>query len=1344
MPDYELSRLATRTFEQLIQALSIKIIGPGLIVFGDGRDGGREATYEGTIPFPSTEQKWQGYLVIQAKFKQRPLNTGSDVSWAIKELKDELSKFADTKKNLRTPEFYIFATNVNLSSVPDSGGKDKVKAVFEEFKSTVPIKDFRIWDYDQIRVFLDADQSVRRTYTAWITPGDVLSAMIDLIGSSKRDFMKTIGLYLQKELLMDQYVNLGQAGHAEEDKIQLADVFVDLPYLSTPVQESKQSNENDKQDGFVKFILEEANKLIDKPDPQDGLINNIQRAIPIIQKNYGRFVLVGGPGQGKTTVGQFIAQLFRSAILRESSLVQMSPEVKGALTDIENQCQQENLILPSAKRFPIRIVLNNFSRSISEINSGDSISLLNYMAKNISLLTDSAVTPDDLKEWLSNYPWIIIFDGLDEVPVSSNREEVLTAIQNFWVDMSALEADVIVVATTRPQGYSEDFSPRFYQHYWLSHLNNKQALHYSNRLVDARYVGDSERRKKVLSRLEKAVSHENTSRLMKSPLQITIMTTLVDQIGQPPQDRWRLFQMYYEVIYRREMERDIPAANILREYKPDIDAIHRHVGLVLQTESEYSGNTQSYISKNKFEKIVVSRLEDEKHEGEQLESLKNAIIDAAVERLVFLVGPEVDKAGFEIRSLQEFMAAEALLDGSDDDVRKRLTQISKSTHWENVFLFAAGKCFVERQYLRDTIHSICGQLNEDPDDEVLRTLKYGSSLASLLLEDGPARRQPKYSQCFARIAFDSVKHRRSPVNLGADVYEDSLKDIYQEELRLILANKNSDYKEVAWKILISLANAKIDWAIDLANELWPDEQEERINILIEATAINLHSASDALNYQWYINKWKECAFKVNPIKSIFAIISFRNYGPEEINLFEEPYFSPINFFNIFADKKENKIEIRLKEHSTSYIKTTFESIDSRLKKYAENILKIETDGDTWKFWKSISNFICNPAPETLSKELYAISKLNDDEGSRLAFMDLPWPIKICLKFASSPDDLVRFADACEKGYFGTSDDWIEAEARWSKFGVSDQDLIYCPKHELPFDDNIASTGFPFGITYTRCEGDTADIEKIIESLIEIFKNQTNKYSKHGLAEVIEYLVPLHDIDESLHLGDSNLDLIREIVSYWSKGYIDLYKIISLIIGMANKSLILEFLDQVGNNYFNKMYWSGEEPNEKEKKLFDSICSEIQKDDQKLGLLKILSIISDSYPDIEIPKKYLKLSNFNDNESKISAASLIFTTEQFDKSDFDDVTNLLSEKPDGDTHLSHRIFRNIENSKQENSIKEEFLLHLFNTIFDTHPHFSKRIISELITIVRKRTSKLNDIRVWRKLNLPLQLHATLDT
>ena len=160
---------------------------------------------------------------------------------------------------------------------------------------------------------------------------------------------------------------------------------------------------------------------------------------------------------------------------------------------------------------------------------------------------------------MSHYPSIIIFDGLDEVPASSNRNQILEAIRDFWVDVGTSNADILSIATSRPQGYNEDFSPRHYMHCHLAELSRQLGLHFARRLVDVRYGTDTDRKEKVLERLERAFENESTSRLMRSPLQLTIMTALVDRMGQPPQARWSLFKSYYDVIYQREEERNIPS-----------------------------------------------------------------------------------------------------------------------------------------------------------------------------------------------------------------------------------------------------------------------------------------------------------------------------------------------------------------------------------------------------------------------------------------------------------------------------------------------------------------------------------------------------------------------------------------------------------------------------------------------------------------------------------------------------------------------------------------------------------------------------------------------------------------
>src|SRR5262249_38534498 len=158
------------------------------------------------------------------------------------------------------------------------------------------------------------------------------------------------------------------------------------------------------------------------------------------------------------------------------------------------------------------------------------------------------------------YPSVLVLDGLDEVPPSTNREQVLECIRDFRIDVATEQIDVLIVATTRPQGYNDDFSSREYRHLYLTPLPADVALEYARRLETIRFGQDQSRFDKILSRVERATNTPATARLMRSPLQVTIMTLLVDRTGQPPQERWKLFHDYYNLIYQREVEREIPAA----------------------------------------------------------------------------------------------------------------------------------------------------------------------------------------------------------------------------------------------------------------------------------------------------------------------------------------------------------------------------------------------------------------------------------------------------------------------------------------------------------------------------------------------------------------------------------------------------------------------------------------------------------------------------------------------------------------------------------------------------------------------------------------------------------------
>ena len=319
MVDYDLSKLSSRSFEHLVQSLAAKVIGPGIVVFGDGPDGGREATFDGEVPYSTDGNLWDGYGVFQAKFLTRSRGSKEDGDWAIAQLDRELAKYSEPKSELRIPDYFVFATNVVLTAVKDAGSKDKVLARLEDFRKKHSLQAYDVWDYDKIRVLLDNNDDVRRGYAAFVTAGDVLSQIIGRLNLQTPDFGETLCNFLQKELLSDEFVRLGQAGYGSDDRIPLARVFVDLhtrrELLGGGARDGDLGDEYDYEDnsfepeheGFIKQILTVSAERLDPRSLADQPLGQYPETGEN-QLSKGRFVLIGGPGQGKTTVGQFVCQ----------------------------------------------------------------------------------------------------------------------------------------------------------------------------------------------------------------------------------------------------------------------------------------------------------------------------------------------------------------------------------------------------------------------------------------------------------------------------------------------------------------------------------------------------------------------------------------------------------------------------------------------------------------------------------------------------------------------------------------------------------------------------------------------------------------------------------------------------------------------------------------------------------------------------------------------------------------------------------------------------------------------------------------------------------------------------
>lgn len=1019
----------------------MRVLSADLNVFGDGPDGGREATVEGPLPYPNATAGWDGYTVLQAKFKQDSGGAARDLAWLSAQLRREVKSYQLDGR--RRPDYLILATNVRLTAVQDSGTKDRFHEQMAKAARDLDMRGWSVWDFDELRAFLDNNRDVRSRYFAWIAPGDVLQQLATSIDGATPEFESTLVTYLQKELLSDQYVNLEQAGHSADDKIPLGRVFTDLPVRADDLDLGEQvgvaAEVNDRR--FVARMVEAGNLMLASEaaaftgrSPHDGR----QPAAT------SRVVALGGPGQGKSTLGQFLCQLHRARLLTARDAATISPEARLALDAILRCVAEDDLEMPTVGRFPLRIVLNSYASALSRPDGPRG--LLDYVVACINERTGADLSLNLFKRWLAAHPWLIVLDGLDEVPASSNRDEVLASISDFWVDVAVAASDVFVIATSRPQGYNAEFSPGFYRHLRLSPLEIDSALRYGTRLAETRYGRDNERFRKVVARLERAALDDAARRLMTSPLQVTIMTALVDQMGQPPRDRWSLFHEYYRTIYKREMERDSPAAAILRDLHADVDAIHQRVALLLQVKSGLSEQPEVRLSPAQLRELIEQRLVEEGHRGSEMEKLRDAILEAAGNRLVFLVGLEHGRVGFEIRSLQEFMAAECLMEGEDRDVRARLASIAGITHWRNVFLFAVGFCFAKRQYLRDVVFTVCMELNTRADDPLARRRLAGSLLAADLLLDGPVKNQPKYRNLLGNAMTDLFRQMPSPSHARVtEAFDTALEPIVRQELDEVTRATSPLHCLGAWQCLLRLDPDEAPWARKMAEERWPNDLDQERGLIYGID----HSG---------INDWaKDLILRRIPAHPIALALEDRD-GLRGLR--DVAYTSPwLNLLQRTPRRSEKTVNIVGRSLSKRDLVVPLVGMNDS---QTRPTLRFARDlHPTWLPLVVGDNFGRHPSAASLSRGLRNIAaSVPASEWSRCAAF-VPWPFGLCLVHARTRAELEALADAARAGAFADAVDWEAAEEAWQSRGLAEEALMRSAAAlDAPFDRRMCIDGSP--------------------------------------------------------------------------------------------------------------------------------------------------------------------------------------------------------------------------------------------------------------------------------------------
>lgn len=734
--DYHLEELGPRAFEQLASALAAAEFGLGLEVFGSGKDGGREATFQGVLTWDGGATEWDGYTVVQAKQREHVADPADNLAWLRGQIHAELNSWMEPKpKRGRFPDYILFVTNARLSAAV-GGGVDQIhEFVGRELerghgpaKKDTPqlrgLREIRVWHRDTLNALISNNQDVRRAFPALLTVGDLLARLNSLPGFVEPDLLAPILRdHSESTLRHDRWVRFAEAGglHARQSVDR---VVVDLPVLSG----------GDSRGQVVKECLERGEAVLRRSVPGTGRPRHL--------------VITGAAGNGKSTIAKYLTQVYRARFLEGGTSISAVNEV---ITDTAESLKRLELPTPTSRRWSLNVSLPDMA---NEMGPSGGPSMLRWLSERVSQRASVEITPLTLERWLKAWPAVLVLDGFDEVTAPSLRQRVVDEITEFVDRADELDADLFVVLTTRPTGYTERIRPADFAQIDLDYLTADEAVSYGRHVTEQRLHDDVSLQEQVLDRFGRAVAVGSTGRLIKTPLQVLILTFILENVGDLPATRYQLFWSYYDTVYRREQEKPTSHRAFLRAHRDDITELHERVGLVLQVQCEGTEEVQARLPLTGLRSIARNRMVEVGHDAAaDADALADQIVEIATTRLVLLAASEDESVSFDVRSLQELMAARALVNGGDAAIRENLVATAPSPHWRNTWLFAAGKLFGESDHRRRLVLDIVDQFDRTRAEWPGWLYPVGPELAADLLDDGLAEAKPGAMRELVTIAL---------------------------------------------------------------------------------------------------------------------------------------------------------------------------------------------------------------------------------------------------------------------------------------------------------------------------------------------------------------------------------------------------------------------------------------------------------------------------------------------------------------------------------------------------------------------------------------------------------------
>lgn len=646
---YLYSRLSEGAFQQLCGALIRRKYDPAQCFPVGMADGGIDAMSHGSIIY---QVKWS------SKVQQNPH------TWLKATIEGERKKISALVEKGATR--YILMTCVaGTTTSEDTGSMQRLQKSLEEFSEEFGIPVECWWQADLDAEVDAAPDSIKWSYQDMLAGTEAIRYLI--FGADKEgeahEMRATMLKVMASQWGDDSKIKFSQL---DMDRVDIAELFIDVK--ARQVQQPAAPKE--------RFLASHE----DVGDGTGAVGYMLNTLFPLTY-------LLGVPGQGKSTLGQYLCQIHRAAI---------APDLATNITGLPP------VVDP---KLPLRVDLSDYALWLSgrdpfgeeestrkpRDRRKDQRSLELFLVALCTFHSGGRhVTVEHLQSHLERYPSLLVLDGLDEVGDQRLRKVVVEEIDRFSLRMGRSEAkrrfQILVTARPNASSLPEPDKEKF-QTLELCPLDASLQREFVNRWTEVNGVRGLALQK-LLRTFEERTTYDHVAQLADNPMQLTILLFLISRKGDAvPISRTPLYTDYMATF----MDREVNKQQIHRDHVPHVIEVTSFLGWHMQSgvESERGADRMTLQAIQDTLLLYFRRTGGPADRAEEL-------FQAVTDRFWALTSKSEGTFEFAVQPVREYFAAKFLAEWAGQDRRDPLPksdvlkELIKRNFWLNTARFYAG------------------------------------------------------------------------------------------------------------------------------------------------------------------------------------------------------------------------------------------------------------------------------------------------------------------------------------------------------------------------------------------------------------------------------------------------------------------------------------------------------------------------------------------------------------------------------------------------------------------------------------------------------------------------------